>query len=199
MKKYLAIFIQLMFILAGCNRNVDCPIFDSNILNWLPYQKGDTITMTNQTGDSTLFFFIRNYSIEHKTGYAKKSNCTGCDDDIYINDENYGIMNFSIDFYINQGQIIIENYYVLDSHFDRVTSSFSEQSSYVINGQTYETVRIFENTPSLNKFKKLIIAKDHGIAELVDQSGKCWCAVSSKSASAEGFEGIDYSETSCAN
>jgi hypothetical protein len=62
------IMVFLLFGLISCYRQITCPEFNEEILNWVPYQKNDVIELYSPAIESTLKFSINSVGVIHTTG-----------------------------------------------------------------------------------------------------------------------------------
>ena len=166
MKKCFPLFvIGVLFGLIGCKTT--CSEFDRKILNWIPYQENDVIELYSQLNHTTIIFPINSVYISHKTHYSSNTDCGGCDDNIFINNDNSDF-HVMIDLYDNKmrGQ----NYKIIDTYF----STYSEEKKYIFENEEYELVRIFEADGSQGTFRTLIVADEIGVVGLIDIHGNIW-------------------------
>ena len=171
MQKIFTIFVLLIFVCSGlincAGYQVNCPEFEEVILSWFPYQESDVIELYSQTKDGAITFSINKVEITHTTHYTTGTDCGTCDDDIVI--EGYGSSNLKIVLFLNKNKIISQRYSIDDSNF----KSYSQQNNYMLEGNEYDAVRIFNNA-SNETFNKLILAKGIGIIGLIDVEGNTW-------------------------
>jgi hypothetical protein len=165
MKKLQFILLVCLLGLINCNRQVNCPKFNEEILNWIPYQENDVIELYSQSNDSTILFSISSVYISHTTHYEKGTKCGGCSDEILINGSD-----FEITMYLQENIVGSQNYKIFDTHF----TTYSEKNNYLFENKEYDLVKIFETNESKAKLKKLIIARDIGIIGLIDKDGNTW-------------------------
>jgi len=173
--------------LTSCK--INCPDFNKDFLNWIPYQENDVIELYSQSKDSTIIFLIENVEVTHQTHYHSNTKCGGCDDDISI---NYGRSDFFVRIYLHEKKIVQQEYWIGDTPF----FNHSESVNFIFEDKEYERVMIFE-TPdtSAGTFKKLIIAKGFGIIGLIDIDGNTW--VVQPKVKKDGAQKIVIHNTSC--
>jgi len=163
-------------IFLSCNRQVDCPDFNNSIMDWMPYQSNDTITLLNTAGDAILILIINDLVIEHTTHYMTNLDCGTCDDHIMIN-SNETNTDFQINITLNENRIITQQYIIKGNTFTDYNSIYTELIDYSFGGHTFDSVRIFENQIDDDNFQKLIVAKGFGIIGLIESDSDTWISV----------------------
>lgn len=197
MKRFLhfAIFFTSMIMLFGCGRKINCPDFNSEVLQWIPYEKNDTIELHNLANDSVLMLPVRSIIATHTTHYITNLKCGECDDNIMINAEMSSIQFFA-NIYLNKNQITSQFYMIHGSNFDDDENHMSEESNFTFEGNGYNNVRIFTNNITTAPFNKLIIAKGFGIIGLIDRDGNTW-KMKNPALRNSRMTDIEIVETSC--
>ena len=168
-----AVFMTALILVAGCGRKVNCPDFNQDVLQWIPYENNDTIRLQNLANDSLLMLPVRHIFVSHTTHYMTNLKCGECYDHISVNAESSN-NDFYADFYLDKNQISAQNFLIKGSGFDDNSNHYSEQSYYTFEGNEYDNVRIFTNDNATALFSKLIIAKGYGIIGLIDREGNTW-------------------------
>lgn len=168
------IIIGIILLHSCIGRQIDCPEFNNEILEWIPYEESDSITLFNSSDSSVLTLSINKVFIKHTTHYMTDEDCGTCDDFIEINDYHAQEANIHINIYLNENHIKSEAYTINGSYFNNSYSNKYVKTNYIFNGITYDDVKIFENKLSDDVFTKLIIAKKHGIIGLEDNDGNTW-------------------------
>lgn len=172
--------IQLTIIISGlilifcCGRQIDCPDFNNEILEWIPYQNNDTIRLINCSNDSIMKLVINEVIVEHTTHYMTNHDCGTCDDHIMINGNETINTDLQIDIGLNENNINAQRFLIKGFYFTEYNSDYSELSDYSYEGVKYDIVRIFEKKDTNDRFFKLILAKGLGIVGLVDKNGDVW-------------------------
>ncbi|MBK8808748.1 MAG: hypothetical protein IPO21_19765 [Bacteroidales bacterium] len=170
------VLIVSVFLLAvSCGRTIDCPNFDKQILEWLPYKDNQIIYFKNFESDSVIELNIKKIVVEHTSHYSTKYDCGTCNDLIEINSySNDSEENLYVNIYLQENKIVSEDYTIMGSSFYEYYSIYSEESNYDFNGVIYENVKIFDNSENGTFYIKLIIAKGFGIVGFIDKHGNNW-------------------------
>lgn len=174
----LTILISGLALLMSCGRQIDCPNFNNEVLDWIPYQNNDTIRLINSSNDSIIILVINEVVIEHTTHYMTNLDCGTCDDQIMINGNETNNNDLQINIGLNENNINAQRYLIKGSYFTEYNSDCSEQADYSFEGVKYNAVRIFEKKETNDRFFKLILAKGLGIVGLVDKNGDVWKIIS---------------------
>lgn len=138
------IFFILIMILIRCEKK--CPLFNTDILNWLPYKANDTIVFYK--GDSSSKIIVSGFYINHADHYGscKQTDCA-CDESINVK------MQFdSID--ISLGSETSQNF---NNSFINITCDNGEfslradsiLSNYELNGNHYDNVIVYDANKSV--------------------------------------------------
>lgn len=178
MKIFKYSLIILVFIgLSSCKKK--CPEFDKEIMTWIPYEKGDTIKLSNADLDSTLIISIYSQYIDHMDSYKTNEKCGQCDDYIEINEYSYKNNNFYYHAFTSYQKIEGETFsfqfkdYLVS--FGTDNSQITERSNYIIEGIEYQNVKIYINEKNFETgFYSLIIAKSIGIVAIIDKDERIW-------------------------
>ncbi|MBN1182419.1 MAG: hypothetical protein JXB49_09045 [Bacteroidales bacterium] len=169
--------ISGLIVLISCSRQIDCPDFDRDILDWFSYEAGDILTFRNEQNDSVLTLIVDEVLVEHTTDYDPNADCGTCDDHITIKNSLEGYSNFSIEAHLNKNQVKVEYYNINGNEFNKDNSSYSELSNYIFNGTSYGNVKVYQKADSFDAFVKLVIVKGNGLTGLVDRNGDIWMRV----------------------
>gem|GEM_PF-3519434 len=174
MKKWLFLFaVVVLFGLKSCYRQVTCPEFNEEILDWIPYQENDRIELYSQLKDSTITISIKSVEVTHTTDYKTGYDCGGCDDEILIRQNDSDHFKFQVDIRLNRNTIAYQ-YQIGDTYYFEGNYIYSEKKNYLLEDIEYDMVRIFEKNDSKGRYNRLIIAKDFGIIGLIDVFGNTW-------------------------
>lgn len=187
--KYFSLLIPV-FLFNGCGTRIDCPAFDNNLLEWLPYESNDNISMVNIAGDSIIIFEIKDFYVEHTTHYMTNLDCGTCNDRILVNYGDGVVDDLEVRYYLTENTITAQEFLIMNSYFSIYQSNYSEQEDYEFQGEVFNFVRIFENPDTDELFSKLVIARGYGIIGLTDREGNTWKLLpdTRKSGSADGIE-----------
>ncbi len=104
--KQLAIPIFGLIFLISCGRQINCPDFKQEIMEWIPYQNNDTIKLINSSNDSIIKLAIDEVIIEHTTHYMTNLDCGTCDDHIMINGNETNNTDLQIDIGLYENNIM---------------------------------------------------------------------------------------------
>jgi hypothetical protein len=168
-----AILIILLTSIA-CSTKVRCPKFNFRVLDWLPYSIGDSILLINDSRDSTIILTINKIQIDHTTHYIPDLDCGTCDDRIEFNDVSDEIGNLHFELWLNDSNIALEEYFIMDTYFSNSVPNYHFHQFYTFNGDEYENVKVFKNISIDALFSTLIIAKDFGVVGLMDKDSVLW-------------------------
>ncbi len=164
----IALFFAIFSLfIAGCEMKVDCPEFDNDLMQWFPYEEGNSITLVNSISDEEFELKLNKVEIRHTAHYKTNEDCGTCDDHIEIN-ESSDDLNISV--FLNENNIEVEYYLVKGAGF----SDYIFFGSYVIDNKEYLDVKVFENAITNLDYTKLVVAKGFGIIELVDDNNESW-------------------------
>lgn len=191
------LFLTLLLILQSCGFQVNCPDFDAETLEWIPYQNNDIIILENSSKESHITLAVNSIYVEHTTHYVTNQKCGTCDDIISINGNETDNNNFLVHIGLNKNRINSQDYLVNGTYFTDYNSEYSEHNNYLFDGDVYEAVRIFEKSVANETYRKLIIAKGYGIVGLVDYEGNAWKLVDVISSSGGISNNIDIKKVSC--
>ena len=153
MKKHILIILAIAFVFASCN---NCPKFDKEILQWMPYQENEKLSFINNKGEE-IELEVTSYNVRHtdRIGFGVKCACESSYT-VTLNSENLQLRCW-IDGSINQKDMHINSQYLRLSR---------QLDSYNFNGKTYKNVCIYERTQEdENSFQQIIQIKDIGIVE----------------------------------
>jgi len=190
--------ISGLILLYGCiGKQIDCPSFNEEVLEWIPYAENDSILLFNSTDSAFLTLTINEIFVEHTTHYMTNEDCGTCDDFIEINDYHEQENNIHINIHLYENHIESEGYTIFDSKFSDYYSNKYNESDYLINGITYDNVKIFENDVSNDLFSKLVLAKGFGIISLTDKEGNIWILNQSVLKSGETEKTVEINNISC--
>lgn len=189
--------ISMLIFFSNCSRQVDCASFDTEILKWYPYIKGESFSLINTNDENLKSITVsQKLRITHTTDYSEgglmRDDCiTGCFDVISISPALNS--DFSLLVEIDEN-VIIQDYYEINGIS---YSNYTQEKNYSFDNTQYDNVRIYYSRDS--DFK-LYIAKEIGIIGLHDEDG-LWTIVNqhTKSSSLEN-ETEDYEiedRTSC--
>lgn len=151
--------------LYSCFGKVDCPKFDDGILNWYPYEIGETIELA--CSDSMIILSINDFQIDHTESYDKGADCGTCDDQIFINTNNED-KNFYLLVFLNKNKIQYEDYYIKGENFSIEKST--TYNNFDFQNKTYKEVKVYTN----KNLSKLIVAKGSGIIGFVNKNDSVW-------------------------
>ena len=129
-----AISLFLLFGLKSCYRQITCPEFEEEILNWFPYQENDVIELYSQLKDSTIIITIKSVVITHTTDYTIGYKCGTCDDEIQISQNNHDNFRFDIHISLNKNKLNQQIYQIGDTWFEvtpYTTNQYSEFKDYL--------------------------------------------------------------------
>lgn len=192
----LVVFASVLVLVQGCGFQIDCPDFNTKLLEWVPYQNHDTIRLRNVNDDSILVLAVNEIYVEHTTHYVINEKCGTCDDFIKVNQNETIPSDLRIFIYLNKNQFKSQGYEIQDSYFAEYNTEYSEQADYTFEGVLYDHVRVFEKNPISEGFNKLIIAKGIGIVGLVDHEGNNWILTENPSESGNK-EPVEIRNISC--
>ena len=208
MKTKMIICLIILLILGqfySCGlifRDVNCRDFEfHDELKWFPGNIGDALTLTNETGE-TIDFIIRDKYILHRTKYISDTGC-GCHDrwGILMSAGNDTISMYSDSKYIEKNTA--DRY---DSFFVRYNNKWSAfytenksiATNYSIYNVTFDQVLIFDYSQTQNnQLKKVVIAPEIGVAELIDANGNIWRNKDLETKLNINISSFDYSENTC--
>lgn len=190
-----AILLTAVVLLTGCGRKVNCPMFNFDLLQWIPYENNDTIKLQNLGNDSVMILPVRHIFVSHTTHYMTNLKCGECYDNISINAESSST-DFIVNMYLDKNQFTSQNFLIMGVSFDSEAAHYSEQSNYTFEGNVYDNVRIFTNDNTSVVLSKLIIAKSYGIIGLVDRNGNTWKLKNPVLKSARNIQ-VELINTSC--
>lgn len=160
--------------MISCGRQIDCPEFNSQILDWIPYENNDTIRLFNTSTDSVIILAINELIIEHTTHYMTNLDCGTCDDQIMVNHNETNNHDLQIKINLNENNLMDQSYLIVESYFTEYNSNYFEFKDYTFENKVYDEVRIFEKKELNQIFIKLILAKGFGIVGLVDNENSIW-------------------------
>jgi hypothetical protein len=159
MKKLkLPVFICCI-ILSACGKQ--CPEFNADILNWIPYHVNDTISF--RKNNEIVQMIVTNTFLEHTGKQKNKCACSN----LYGFDAGDYARHISVSCY--DDQVFIPD--VLELHIDTYSTSpnglrnLSTLPSITIDSVTYQDIRVFTGD-SISGIWKVMFAKNKGIIAL---------------------------------
>jgi hypothetical protein len=168
--KILLFLLSSMFIIQ-CEEN--CPEFNRDILNWVPYKLNDTISFYKNDSVSNLVAFenqINHGEVEEFHLGCQK--CSPCDQDEYAVSMTFDSVNIQIRYFSSRNpsnsSIILR-----DMANSIETGIYPDLSigNYELNGKNYGDVMVYNNSNnpiSGSKIQKVIIAKNYGIIAIYE-------------------------------
>lgn len=183
-------------------REVKCRNFEfQDELKWYPGTVGDVITLSNKENE-TNEFTIRDKYIHHRTKYISDTGC-GCHDwwGIFLTSKNDTINMYGHSRYIEDKPAHKYNY--LYFHHNYKQSGFIDEdksiaNNYTIEDKTFAQVLIFEYAHTENnQFKKVIIAPEIGVIELIEVNGNVWKNTDLETKLNIDMKSFEYKETTC--
>ena len=153
-----------MVIFASCD--IKCPAADTSILDWFPYENGQTFVLSDNHY-STKNFSVNEIVFDHQDGYGRNTDCGVCN-----NDFNFSISaaNLNINFrgYGNSyGESpTIENLYI-NLRYNNVEEFFDFE--VIIDAAPKQAVYVARDSEQF--YKKIVIIKDIGITEIETGTG----------------------------
>ena len=205
MKRLLLISITLL-LLFSCNRiifrEVNCRDFEfQDDLKWYAGNVGDTITLSNKTSD-TIKFVIRDKYLIHRKKYVSDTGC-GCFDrwGILLSVDKDTISMYSDSKYVeNNSANRYDCFYI---KYNDILSGFITEDkmiveNYAIENKIFAQVLIFEYAHTeKNQFKKIVIAPEIGIIELIATNGDVWRNTDLETKLNIDISSFEYSENIC--
>ena len=183
-------------------REVSCRDFEfQDELKWYAGNVGDVLTFSNNES-KTKQFVIKDKYLFHVTKYISDTGC-GCHDGwgILLSAENDSISMYSQSKYVeNKSANRYDSFYIRAngklSGF--ITEDKSIVTNYTIENKTFAQVMVFEysHTES-NQFKKIVIAPEIGIIELIETNGTVWRNVDLETKLNIDKDSFEYSENTC--
>lgn len=171
--KQLKIILLLFFLIplsSGCERNIFCPGFPENLHDYFPYEKGETLSFTNENG-KILNFEISNFRIteDHYIPKCGKCACNPCGSTFQaITDEKSEIPVKLI------GSVQFENQQLkLDfsfGYYDR--KKYGDCFSTTITPETKGVISI-ENKREVTRISSIQTEKGKGVISFYDKLLDC--------------------------
>ncbi len=158
MKKTHFLFLISILIISSCAR--DCPDFDNEVLNWMPYKVGDIVEIDNSQNSESLI--VNSSQIYHSDKVSFGVKC-GCNNAYILNLKSN---TFNIDIRFNDSRDIETSEMIVNGEW----LDYSEQKAIIfINGRNYYDVLIYEsqNMLTAGTFSKVVVAKSIGIVAIV--------------------------------
>ena len=155
MNKSILIILAITFFFAGCGNN--CPKFNEEILQWMPYHENEKLSFINNKGEE-IELEVTSCNITHtdNIGFGK----CGCESNytVTLNSESLLLKCLIDDYeYFKEKRMHINNQYL---------NLTRQLDSYNFNGKAYKNVCIYERTlEEENSFLQIIQIKDIGIVE----------------------------------
>ena len=176
MKKYniLILITFILTILISCGGNKDCPLFDRDLLVWIPYENGDVIKFVNTKNDTISFNVSEKEIYDHigKVKHACFSEVTSqfiidVDSSMYykIYNECEDCITFDLGIAINdkRGCFSLKTNNI---KFNIIKDTIIDNHNY-INIIEIKTDPI--KYPNLTHYWKIIIAENKGIVKFYDR------------------------------
>jgi len=184
-------------------REVKCRDFEfQDELKWFAGNVGNVITLSNNRGNETKEFIIRDKYILHRIKYTSDTGCD-CHDrwGILLSSGNDTISMYSDSKYIETNPS--NRYDYLFIKYNNNLSSFTDEdksivTNYTIDNITFSQVLIFEYShDENNQFKKVVIAPEIGIIELTETNGNIWTNTNLETKLSIDMSSFEYSEYVC--
>lgn len=190
------LFAAIISITSCDMHKVDCPAFNNEIMEWMPYEEGQLIVLKNLGANDTISLFVNSINISHATQYMNNEDCGTCDD--YINIcESYGNEeNFCLYVHLNENELKGESYYIKGSSFDSYLTVL-DYTDYDFNGTIYAKVKEYRNSSSDQGYTKLFVAKNYGIIGLEDENGNTWIRYPSADSVTKADLQLKITNTTC--
>jgi len=194
MKTKLIIFALLVTTITGCTRET-CPGFPEHLVDYFPYQNGNTLKFVNQEND-TLFFSIRDFWWDKKQTYRScdKCKCSGqtslqflAVSREYHNNDSISMISGSMVVSTQTQEVSIfceimswgEDYiWNFNTGYDQFSKIVADKDAFnpndaVLFGDT--VILTNENTIRINR---VVIVKGEGITEFFDTKRNClWAKI----------------------
>ena len=200
----LIICVIMLGVIHSCGllfwREIKCRDFEfQDELKWYPGNVGEVITFSNEENEMKEFV-IREKYISHR---AKYYSDTGCDClDLWVIMLSSGsdtIRMYGNSFYIEKQKATRHDYFYV--RYNNKLSRFKDGSivsNYAIENKTFAQVMIFEHPHTENnQFKKVVIAPEIGIIELIEANGNIWRNIDLETKLNIEMNSFKYSETTC--
>ena len=164
MKKHYSIYLVLTFIyiiMTSCGKR--CEDFNNDILNWMPYKKGETIVFQKDGVLDTCNLVNNEIYHTDKIGAWTKCDC----EDSYSLTISSDSLNIEIIFH--QSIDVSDSYIYINNEG---LSFVKQESSYTYHNISYSNVLIYENSRGTEdtRFHKVIISKSIGIIGIIGKS-----------------------------
>jgi len=158
MKKNSLLFLISCLIIIGCAR--DCPDFNDDVVQWIPYKEADNIEMTNSTGTETLV--VNSSKIYHSDEVRFGVKCA-CENAYIL---NLSSNSFNIDIRFNDSRNIESSEIVINGEW---LDFLEQRASITINGKAYQEVILYESLNQLaaGNFIRVIVSKSFGIIAII--------------------------------
>ena len=154
------ILISFLTII-GCAR--DCPDFNNEVLDWMPYKVADIVEINNSVSSESLIVNTSQIYHSDKVSFGVKCACLNT----YV--LNLSSHSFNIDIRYSDSKEIGTSEIVVNGEW----LDYSEQkASIFVNGNNYYDVIIYESRNLLTpgSFSKVIIAKSIGIVAIIGEN-----------------------------
>lgn len=188
-----AVLFLILVVFLSCERQVNCPAFNSEPLEWMPYQEKDIILLVNTSNDS-LLLAVNEFTVEHTTHYMTNLDCGTCDDRIMINGSERNNSDLHVTIGLNKNKIIFQEFIIKGSSFTSYDAEHVELANYTFERINYDALIIIDNNNTDERFQKLVLAKGYGIIALVDKEGKIWKL---KDTSLKSSRSVEIKNISC--
>jgi hypothetical protein len=192
--------------LCSCNklifREINCRDFEfQDDLKWYAGNVGDTLTLSNKKHEIRKIVIIDKY-LSHRKKYVSDTGC-GCYDIwgmVLTNGSDTIIMNGESVYVEKNEAKRYDGFYI---QYNNTVSGFIEEDksiaiNYVIDSITFAQVKIFAYSyTGNNQFRKIVIAPDTGIVELIETNGNVWKNVNLTTKLSIDISSFEYSENTC--
>lgn len=193
MKTKLIIFsIIFSVILPNCKKDKECAAFEVADLQYIAYNRLDTLVFTNSDLD-TFIIFVKDFVFSQAYNFECQSldGVCPCSNYVEVNALNTGSSTAYVFLKMEQSDVSdMQNfkYKVLDFYLEidfDTELQYSDQipyldvvNNYTIGDKTFNNVAVYSNLEDeVSQVSKVYLTKNEGILKIVLKSGKDWTIV----------------------
>jgi len=148
-----------MVIFAGCDHK--CPAADTSILDWFPYENGQTFAL------SDINFSVDDIVFDHQDGWPRGTDCGVCSNDFSF---SVSALNLNINFR-GYGTSYTQTPTIEDLYIDLRYNGVTEYFEFDGILRTDPGQAVFRAKNPEQFYKSIVITKGIGITEIETETG----------------------------